>query len=151
MFRAASPRFVRNGWGVYSQSELMKIMNRCALLLIAFALSPFSGFSQAAPAATDAQSGVDLIWEFKIPMRDNVRLNGTVYKPSVQKDPLPVIFILTPYIADFSHDRAFYFAQHGYVFVSVDSRGRGNSGGAFDPFAQEARDGYDIVEFLAKQ
>lgn len=84
-------------------------------------------------------------------MRDNVRLNGTVYKPAGQKDPLPVVFTLTPYIADGSHPRGYYFAQHGYVFVTVDARGRGNSEGAFDPFAQEARDGHDIVEFLAKQ
>lgn len=129
----------------------MKIIGRFALLLIAFALFTPAGFSQAPPDAPGAQPGVDLIWEFKIPLRDNVRLNGTVYKPSGQKDPLPVIFALTPYIADFIHERAFYFARHGYIFVSVDSRGRGNSGGTFDPFAQEAHDGYDVVEFLAKQ
>jgi len=35
--------------------------------------------------------------------------------------------------------------------VLVDVRGRGTSEGVFDPFAQEPRDGYDIVEFLARQ
>ena len=44
-----------------------------------------------------------------------------------------------------------YFARHGYVYALVDVRGRGNSGGTFDPFAQEARDGYDVVEWLARQ
>ena len=44
-----------------------------------------------------------------------------------------------------------YFARHGYVFVLVDTRGRGSSGGTFDPFAQEARDGYDLVEWLGRQ
>src|SRR5262249_12116616 len=33
----------------------------------------------------------------------------------------------------------------------IDVRGRGNSGGTFEPFANDARDGYDIVEWLAKQ
>ena len=33
----------------------------------------------------------------------------------------------------------------------VDVRGRGNSEGVFDPFAQEPHDGHDIVEFLAQQ
>jgi hypothetical protein len=84
-------------------------------------------------------------------MRDGVQLNGTVYKPAAQGGPLPVIFTLTPYISDTYHQRAYYFAQHGYVFVLVDVRGRGNSGGKFEPFAQEPRDGYDIVEFLARQ
>ena len=94
---------------------------------------------------------VDLIWGLKIPLRDGVRLNGTVYKPAGQTSPLPVIFTLTPYIADSYHDRAMYFARHGYVFVLVDVRGRGNSEGRFEPFANEGRDGHDIVEVLARQ
>ena len=94
---------------------------------------------------------IDLIWGLKIPLRDGVRLNGTVYKPAHQTEPLPVIVTLTPYISDTYHERAYYFSQHGYVFVLVDARGRGNSEGAFDPFVQEPQDGYDVVEFLAKQ
>jgi putative CocE/NonD family hydrolase len=84
-------------------------------------------------------------------MRDGVRLNGTVFKPTGLKKPLPVIFTLTPYISDTYQNRASYFVQHGYVFVLVDVRGWGNSEGVFDPFAQEPHDGYDIVEFLASQ
>ncbi len=106
--------------------------------------------AEKAPGAPQDQP-IDLIWGFKIPMRDGVRLNGTVYKPAGQVEPLPVIFTLTPYISDSYHERAYYFARHGYVFALVDVRGRGNSEGKFTPFAQEARDGYDIVEFLAKQ
>ena len=98
-----------------------------------------------------APAGVDLIWAFKIPMRDGVRLNGTVFKPAGQKEPLPVIFTLTPYVSDSYQNRASYFSHHGYVFVLVDVRGRGNSDGVFDPFAQEPHDGHDIVEFLAQQ
>jgi putative CocE/NonD family hydrolase len=37
------------------------------------------------------------------------------------------------------------------VFALVDVRGRGNSGGEFEPFANEPRDGHDVVEWLAKQ
>jgi putative CocE/NonD family hydrolase len=109
--------------------------------------------SQAAPAHVkqEVPAAMDLIWAFKIPTRDGVRLNGTVFKPSGQKEPLPVIFTLTPYIADSYQERASYFAKHGYVFVLVDARGRGSSEGEFDPFAQEPHDGHDIVEFLASQ
>src|SRR5271167_1493364 len=87
------------------------------------------------PAKENAPAGMDLIWAFKIPMRDGVRLNGTVFKPTGQKEPLPVIFTLTPYISDSYQNRASYFSQHGYVFVLVDARGRGNSEGVFEPFA----------------
>jgi len=82
---------------------------------------------ESSPPANESEpAGMDLLWGFKIPMRDGVRLNGTVFKPAGQKQPLPVIFTLTPYIADGYQNRASYFSQHGYVFVLVDVRGRGN-------------------------
>ncbi|MGC1482665.1 MAG: CocE/NonD family hydrolase [Candidatus Acidiferrum sp.] len=93
----------------------------------------------------------DMRWAVKIPMRDGVFLNATVFQPHGQKEMLPVVFTLTPYIGDSYTDRAMYFAQHGYVYALVDVRGRGNSGGAFEPFANDAKDGYDIVEWFAKQ
>ena len=58
---------------------------------------------------------------------------------------------MTPYISDNYHQRGNYFSKHGYVFALVDVRGRGSSEGTFDPFMQEAKDGYDIVEWLAAQ
>ena len=99
---------------------------------------------------TPSNQNIDLIWGVKIPMRDGVKLNGTVYKPK-QIEPTPVIFTLTPYIADSYHDRALYFARRGYAFVLVDCRGRGNSEGDFEPFVNEGPDGYDVVEWLAAQ
>jgi putative CocE/NonD family hydrolase len=101
------------------------------------------------PAADDAT--VDMQWAVKIPARDGVKLNATVFMPHGQKQPLPVIFTFTPYIGDSYTDRAVYFAKHGYVYALVDVRGRGNSGGEFEPFVNEGRDGYDVVEWLAKQ
>jgi putative CocE/NonD family hydrolase len=98
-----------------------------------------------------AKKKADLTWGLKVPLRDGVKLNATVYRPQGVKKALPVIFTLTPYIADSYHDRAMYFAEHGYPFVLVDARGRGNSGGRFEPFANEGRDGHDVVEWLARQ
>lgn len=83
-------------------------------------------------------------------MRDGVRLHATLYKPKDNK-PTPAIFTLTPYIADEAHSRGVYFARHSYAFIAVDSRGCGNSEGTFEPFVNEAQDGYDIVEWLASQ
>jgi putative CocE/NonD family hydrolase len=93
---------------------------------------------------------VRLAWGVKIPLRDKVRLNATVYKPASEK-AVPAIVTITPYTADNYHDRAMYFARNGYVFVMVDSRGRGNSEGHFEPFANEGKDGFDVVEWVAKQ
>jgi putative CocE/NonD family hydrolase len=101
-----------------------------------------------------ATAEYDLRWGTKIPMLDKIELNATLYLPKTtggQPSKTPVIFTLTPYISDTYHARAAYFASHGYAFALVDVRGRGNSGGEFEPFANEARDGYDVVEWLAQQ
>jgi uncharacterized protein len=105
--------------------------------------------AQQKPAAEEP--AVDLQWAVKIPMRDGVKLNATVFTAHGQKEPLPVIFTFTPYIGDSYTDRAVYFAKHGYVYALVDVRGRGNSGGEFEPFVNEGHDGYDVVEWFAKQ
>jgi putative CocE/NonD family hydrolase len=94
---------------------------------------------------------VDLTWGVKIPMRDGVHLNATVYRPHEQKEPLPVLVELTPYVSAPWDNIPFYYARHGYVFALVESRGRGNSEGKFNPSFQEPQDGYDVVEWLAKQ
>jgi len=98
----------------------------------------------------EANKNMDFDWGVKIPMRDGIHLNATIYKPKKARKT-PVIFTLTPYIADSYHPRAAYFSQNGYAFALIDCRGRGNSEGQFDPFVQEANDGHDIVEWLAKQ
>ncbi len=115
-----------------------------SMLLTGRALS-----AQQKPAAEEPT--VDMQWAVKIPARDGVKLNATVFTPHSQKEPLPVIFTFTPYIGDSYTDRAVYFAKHGYAYALVDVRGRGNSGGEFEPFVNEGRDGYDVVEWLAKQ
>src|SRR2546429_158028 len=97
------------------------------------------------------EPAVDMQWAVKIPMRDGVRLHATVFTAHGQKEPVPVIFTFTPYIGDSYTDRAVYFAKHGYGYALVDVRGRGNSGGEFEPFVNEGKDGYDVVEWLAKQ
>ena len=105
----------------------------------------------AGPAGAGPAPEIDLLWAVKIPMRDGVHLNATVFKPRGQAGPLPVIFTLTPYNSDTYYARARYFAQNGYVYALVDVRGRGNSEGAFLPFENEGRDGHDVVEWLAAQ
>jgi putative CocE/NonD family hydrolase len=132
---------------------MMKVMRRAAgvaaFVLGCVASIPFCAAAADAPVQ-DAQK-IDLQWGVKIPLRDGVKLNATVYTLKGQKSPAPCLFTLTPYIAQSYHDRGIYFAARGYPFLTVDVRGRGNSDGTFSPLLQEAKDGYDIVEWLAKQ
>lgn len=91
-----------------------------------------------------------MLWEVQIPLRDAVTLSGTLYRPR-NASPSPVILVLTPYIRQVHHEQGVYFAGHGYPFMTVDVRGRGGSGGTFKANGNEARDGYDVIEWLAQQ
>ena len=53
----------------------------------------------------DAAEGVQLAWGVKIPLRDGVRLNASLYTPRERKAPAPCIFTLTPYIGQAYHAR----------------------------------------------
>ncbi|MBV9007773.1 MAG: CocE/NonD family hydrolase [Verrucomicrobia bacterium] len=130
-----------------------------AILGFVFAAGSYAQVSptpnpEAKPSPSPPPANYELRWGVKIPLRDKVELNATVYLPKAANaagSRTPAIFTLTPYISDSYHARAAYFASHGYAFALVDVRGRGNSGGDFEPFANEARDGHDVVEWLAQQ
>jgi hypothetical protein len=147
------------------QSRMMKCRNlpRTSIILglvatvVLCPVLPANLIAQAlasTPSPAPKPAEYDLRWGVKIPMRDKVELNATLYLPKTPDGSLPktpVIFTLTPYISDTYHERAAYFASHGYAFALVDVRGRGNSGGEFEPFANEPRDGHDVVEWLGTQ
>lgn len=111
------------------------------------------------PGAVDLPGGIEvdpnvkieMLWGVKIPMRDGVKLNATIFKPQEMPEPLPLVFTLTPYISDTYQERATYFSKNGYVFALVDVRGRGNSEGEFEPVIHEPEDGHDLVEWFARQ
>ena len=73
-----------------------------------------------APPPPPDPAQVKFQWGVKIPLRDGVKLNATVYTPREQKEPAPCVFTLTPYISQSYHDRGLYFASHGYPFLTVD-------------------------------
>jgi len=126
-------------------------VQKCPLLLASAAILLATAGRPAAGSAPSKIPDVDLIWAVKIPLRDGIHLNATIFKPAAQTSPVPAIFTLTPYVSDTYNDRAEFFARHGYVYAIVDVRGRGNSEGSFEPFANEARDGADVVEWLSHQ
>ena len=83
----------------------------------------------------------------RVPMRDGVALVADVYRPAGE-GRFPVLLERTPYNrAD--PGTGVLLASHGYVVVLQDTRGRYASEGQFYPFRDEARDGYDTVEWAA--
>ena len=85
-------------------------------------------------------------------MRDGIELSADIYRPDMP-GKFPCILNRTPYLKSSETALEFgrYFAQHGYAFVAVDVRGRGDSQGTFIPYRMEGRDGYDSVEWCASQ
>jgi len=85
-----------------------------------------------------------------VPMRDGVKLATDIYLPlNVEKAPL--ILVRTPYKKEMSELQARYYARRGYAFAIQDTRGRFGSQGQWEPFVNEAKDGYDTIEWLAAQ
>lgn len=103
---------------------------------------------------TQYRIGKEILVETDIaaPMRDGTQLYADIYRPADATEPLPAILMRTPYdkrISVSSYAPAAWFAQHGYVVVLQDTRGRWRSEGDFYPFQYEEQDGYDSVEWVS--
>ncbi len=86
-----------------------------------------------------------------VPMRDGVKLAVDIFRPSGE-GRFPVVLSLIPYNKDGGARRARWLAARGYAVVNADVRGRYESEGDWDPFDPTHKiDGYDMVEWLAKQ
>ena len=85
-----------------------------------------------------------------IPMRDGVPLGGDVYLPPGQ-GPFPVLLTITPYGKGSAARTFATYGPEGYAVVAVDSRGLRASTGKWEPYIHEARDGYDVQSWVAKQ
>ena len=82
------------------------------------------------------------------PMRDGVRLATDILRPRAE-GAYPVVLSRTPYNKKLRPSAG--AIRRGYAIVVQDVRGRYASEGEFDAFFQETNDGYDTVEWLAKQ
>ena len=101
----------------------------------------------------------DTICEYDVMVtaRDGVGLATDVYLPAIggrrADGRFPVLLERTPYDKRSAENvtNGKYFARRGYVCAIQDVRGRFESEGEWYPFAREAPDGYDAVEWLAAQ
>jgi predicted acyl esterase len=93
--------------------------------------------------------------EVVAPMRDRVKLAGNLYLPEGD-GPFPCIVTRTPYGKDtmelFSNPRAARkYTKAGYAYLVQDTRGKGRSEGHYSGFSDDRNDGYDTVEWMARQ
>ncbi len=90
-----------------------------------------------------------------VPMRDGTCLATDVFRPDAP-GRFPVLVNRGPYgkddyVAAPDHS-VWFFPTHGYVVLSQDCRARFESeGDYYNPLFQEVQDGYDTVEWAARQ
>src|SRR4051794_10724617 len=85
-------------------------------------------------------------------MRDGVRLRADVLRPGDGR--FPTLVYRTPYGKGDALKEYTTFQRavaRGYAVVVQDVRGRYMSDGEFRPYENEGRDGYDTIEWAARQ
>lgn len=139
-------------------------------LFVAFAFSQNRGDSDLARKQLEYTRAHYTKHDFRVPMRDGVKLFTTVYVPKDTGQAYPILMERTPYsVAPYGIDnyRAVLgpseaFEKDGFIFVYQDVRGRCLSEGEFVdvPFhktrlsgpadTDESTDTYDTVDWLVK-
>jgi uncharacterized protein len=146
---------------------------KIALLAIALFLTAATARPQAPPKPDSPEFDVKehyTKYEYRIPMRDGVRLFTAVYVPKDSSRPYPFLINRTPYsVSPYGVDQyrtqlgpSPDFDKAGYIFVMQDVRGRFMSEGAFIEMrphidvkkspsdVDDSSDLYDTIDWLLK-
>lgn len=122
---------------------------RAAIVAVAVATT-----ACGAPTRVPDAGPVDLTLEndVAVPMRDGVVLRADLVRPG-SGGPFPTLVYRTPYGKSETTDSEIVAKAvgRGYAVVVQDVRGRYASGGVFEPYRHDGRDGHDTIEWAAAQ
>jgi predicted acyl esterase len=123
-----------------------------SLLALALSLSGLSGrFPQRTASATQTSAAaVQQPLEQMAPMRDGVKLSTLIFLPA-GAGPWPVVLIRTPYGKNSQTRLHAEWTTRRFALVVQDCRGTFQSEGKYRPFVDDGVDGYDTIEWIAKQ
>jgi putative CocE/NonD family hydrolase len=127
------------------------VLHRSTLFagLLALVSAPIFSWPQAPSRADKPEHKTDT----SIPMRDGVVLRADILLPSAE-GKFPALIYRTPYGKHFALKEYKTFEKavaRGYAVVVQDVRGRYASDGEFVAYQNEGRDGFDTIEWAAKQ
>lgn len=127
--------------------SLSLLFNPYLIVLISLMVLFGVGFVSAQP-----QHDIRIVRHQEVPMSDGVVLYADVYLPEPEGQ-YPTLVVRTPYGVQRPgmHESMVKFAQNGYSVVLQDVRGRYESQGEWEPFRDEAKDGYETIEWAAVQ
>jgi len=133
-------------------SIVLTILLLCADHVLVSSVANAQQRSLRAMVSSDAPMKVRREFNVMISMRDGIKLAADIHRPD-KPGKYPVILARTPYgkYSQAAYEQAEYFAGHGYVYVNQDVRGRFDSEGEFQVLVNEGHDGYDTIEWLARQ
>jgi uncharacterized protein len=139
-----------------SQSARRVAMVSIGQILVFVCLAGSDVFAQAPqPSNRPAEFGVVVEKNVMIAMKDGVRLAADVYRPARDGKPAPGRFptalTRTPYDKNGVKSDGTYYAERGYVVVANDIRGRYASEGTWRLIVDDPQDGYEVVEWIARQ
>lgn len=114
------------------------------------------------PERSEARYASISDYEARIPMRDGVKLAADVIRPHAGGMKFPALVTTSVYTRQLQRSVialgqneagvSEFWVPRGYAHVIVDVRGSNDSEGTYDLFgAQEQRDLYDIIEWVAEQ
>jgi putative CocE/NonD family hydrolase len=140
--------------------------------VLALALAALAAAAALGPGRLAAQGLVEVKarytkYEYRIPMRDGVRLFTAVYVPKDSSERYPIMLSRTPYSAKpYGVDQyrsdlgpSPLFGKEGYIFAYQDVRGRWMSEGTFVNMrpehdgaskVDESTDTFDTIDWLVK-
>jgi putative CocE/NonD family hydrolase len=124
------------------KSETVKNLRVFFIALIAVAFARSQSATSPSPASIQAE------FDRHVKMRDGVLLTADIYRP-LGDGKHPVLLVRTPYDKASEGETCRDAAQHGYICIAQDTRGRYGSEGEWYPFKNEVIDGYDSVEWAA--
>ncbi len=116
-----------------------------------FAILPFLLALFAFPASSEDTFVREA--DVAVPMRDGVELRADVWRPP-GPGPFPTLVYRTPYDRREAEENYTIFraaVERGYAVVIQDVRGRYGSAGEYVAYQSEGRDGYDTIEWAARQ
>ena len=140
-----------------------------AALVLLLAVSHIAAQAPAPPPVNAVRAQYTK-YQYRVPMRDGVRLFTSIYVPKDQAQKYPFLLTRTPYsVGPYGIDKypaslgpSDHFQKEGFIFVFQDARGRYMSEGQFQqvrPYVpdkkgpkdvDESTDTYDTIEWLLK-
>lgn len=130
-------------------------LNLCGstpFILVALWSCTAASAQQLQPPSTHNDNEYQIWDDVLIPMRDGGIVSAVVVKKKGSVDRFPTLLTVDIY-TDLASEtaRAKDAADHGYVGVIADTRGKRLSPDPIVPYEHEASDGYDIIDWISKQ